>query len=143
MLDRWWETADAVLVTSEARLAFIAFFLFCWCVLGLIPWSIAAAWVRGRGALLALPLALTAACAAGVAVPLLGQKDAKGYFLSLATAAIGSAIGSAAGIAFSRRLSSATAAPERPDIGHAIGSPKPASTPLPAESPEPAKPRDS
>jgi len=130
-------------VTFEARLAFIAFFLLCWCVLGLIPWALAAVWVRGRGALLALPLALAGACAAGVLVPLLGQRDAKGYFLSLGTALAGSAIGSAAGIAFSRRLSTAEPAPEPTAVPHPIGAPRPSTMPPPpAESPEPAKPAE-
>jgi hypothetical protein len=119
-------------VTFEARLAFIAFFLLCWCVLGLIPWALSAVWVRGRGALLALPLALTAASAAGVIVPLLGQRDAKGYFLSLGTALVGSAIGSAAGIAVSRRLHATKSAPGRPTVAHPIGVPRPAT---PAEPP--------
>jgi hypothetical protein len=129
-------------VTFEARLAFIAFFVLCWCVLGLIPWAVAAVWVRGRGALVALPLALASACSAGILVPLLGQRDAKGYFLSLATALVVGALGSAAGIAFARRLSAATPAPERPAVAHSIGAPRPATIPSPpAESPEPSEPR--
>lgn len=127
-------------MTLEARLAFIAFFLLCWCVLSLVPWALAAVWVRGRGALLALPLALATACAAGVAVPLLGQRDANGYFLSLATALAGGAIGAAAGIAFSRRLRAEKSAHERPAVPHPIGAPRPAMPPPPTESPEPAKP---
>jgi hypothetical protein len=127
-------------VTFEARLAFIAFFLLCWCVVGLVPWALAAVWVRGRGALLALPLALASACAAGVLVPLLGQRDANGYFLSLGTALIGGAMGSAAGIAFSRRLRAGKPVPDRPTVTHEIGAPRPATMPPPpAESPEPAK----
>jgi hypothetical protein len=112
-------------VTFEAKLAFIAFFLFGWCVLGMVPWALTAIWVRGRGALLALPLALAMACAAGIIVPLLGQRDATGYFLSLVTALVGGAIGSAAGIAFSRRLAAAKPSPERPVVDHAIGAPRP------------------
>jgi hypothetical protein len=127
-------------VTFEAGLAFIAFFLFCWCVLGLMPWAISAVWVRGRGALLALPLALAGACAGGVLVPLLGQRDAAGYFLSLGTAITGSALGSAAGLAFARRLSLARPAPTRPEVPHAIGAPRPAPTTPPTEPVETSNP---
>jgi hypothetical protein len=91
-------------VTTEARLAFVLFFFAVWCFLGLITWAIAAVFARGRGALPALPLALAAACAAGVAVPLLGARDAIGFFVSLATAVLASAIASVAGIALARRL---------------------------------------
>jgi hypothetical protein len=58
------------------------------------------AWARGVAA---LPLALAAACAAGVAVPLLGARDALGFFASLATAAIGGSR-STVGIALARRF---------------------------------------
>lgn len=126
-------------MTFEARLAFIAFFLLCWCVAGLIPWTIGAVWIRGRGALLALPLVLTGACAAGILVPLLGQRDVNGYFLSLGVALVGGAIGSAAGIAFSRRLAASKPVPEPPAVPHPIGAPRPAS---PAESTETAKPAE-
>jgi len=92
-------------VTLEARLAFILFFFAVWCLLGLLPWAIAAVLSRGRGALLALPLALTGAAAAGVLVPLLGLRDALGFLLSLPAAVAGSTLASAAAIALARRLS--------------------------------------
>jgi len=92
-------------VTVEARLAFVFLFFLVWCVLGVIPWAVAAVWTRGRGALLALPLALAAAAAAGVFVPLAGWRDTTGFFLSLPAALAGSALASMAGIALSRRLS--------------------------------------
>jgi len=91
-------------VTTEARLAFVFFFFAVWCFLGLSAWALAAVIARGRGALPALPLALAAACAAGVAVPLLGARDAIGFFVSLATALLASAIASVAGIALARKL---------------------------------------
>ena len=115
-------------MTIEARLAFIAFFVLCWCLLGIIPWAISAVWVRGRGSILALPLALAGACAGGVLVPLLGQRDATGLLLSLLTAVIGSAAASAVGIAFSRRISAARPAPKRLAPPHSIGAKRP---PLP------------
>ena len=91
-------------MTPEARLAFVLFFFAVWCFLGLITWAVAAVVARGRGALPALPLALAAASAAGVAIPLAGLDDAAGYFLSLATALLAGAFGSVAGITLARKL---------------------------------------
>jgi hypothetical protein len=91
-------------MTPEARLAFVLFFFAVWCFLGLIAWCVAAVFARGRGALPALPLALGAAAAAGVVVPLAGLDDAGGFFLSLATAFIGGVITSAAGIRLARKI---------------------------------------
>ncbi len=98
-------------MTTEARLAFLILFFAVWCFLGLMGWAAAAVIARGRGALPALPLALAAACAAGVAVPVAGQRDAAGFVLSLATAVVGGAAGSIAGIALARRLERASAIP--------------------------------
>src|SRR3989304_2859398 len=56
-------------MTFEARLLFVLFFFVIWCVLGLFPWALAAVLSRGRGALLAPPLALAGAAPAGVLVP--------------------------------------------------------------------------
>ena len=91
-------------MTPEARLAFVLFFFAVWCFLGLIAWAIAAVVARGRGALPALPLALGAAAAAGVAVPLAGLEDAAGFFLSLATALLAGAVASIFGIRLARKL---------------------------------------
>jgi len=128
-------------MTIEARIAFIAFFLVCWSLLGLIPWALAAVSRRGRGAILALPLALAGACAGGVLVPFLGRRDLTGFLISLLTALIGSGAASAAGIAFSRRIGAVRAAPPRPAPDHPIGArrPKPSATASP-HPPEPAGP---
>jgi hypothetical protein len=91
-------------MTTEARLAFIVFFVVVWCFLALVPWAVAAVIVRGRGALLALPLALAGGAAAGVLVPLVGLRDATGFLLSLPSASIGGALASVLGIAIARRL---------------------------------------
>jgi hypothetical protein len=91
-------------MTPEARLAFVLFFFAVWCFLGLLAWCMAAIFARGRGALPALPIALAAACAGGVAVPLIGLDNAPGFFLSLAIAFVSGAIGAVAGIALARRL---------------------------------------
>jgi hypothetical protein len=101
-------------MTPEARLAFVLFFVAVWCFLGLIAWAVSAIIARGRGALPVLPLALTAASAAGVAIPLVGLDDATGFFLSLATALLAGAIVSVGGIRLSRKLWTAQAAKSRP-----------------------------
>lgn len=109
----------------EARLAFIAFFFLCWCVVGLFPWVIAAIVVRGRGALLALPLTIASACAAGVLVPALGQRDFTGFLISLLTALVGGIAGSIGGIAFYRRLQRYAPTEAKPTVSHALGSRRP------------------
>ncbi len=91
-------------MTPEARLAFILLFSLLWCLIGLVPWAAAAVLARGRGALLALPVALTAAVAAGVLVPAAGLRDATGFFVSLITALAGGTLGATAGIYLARRL---------------------------------------
>ncbi len=91
-------------MTTEARLAFIAFFVLVWCFFALLPWAIAAVITQGRGALLALPLAVAAGAAFGVAVPLAGLRDATGFFLSLPAAALGGVVGSCAGVWLGRRM---------------------------------------
>jgi hypothetical protein len=100
-------------VTFEARLASILVFFAIWCIVGLMPWAIAAVITRGRGAFAALPLALAGACVFGVAVPLAGARDAAGFFLSLLTAAAGGTLGTIAGIGMARRIESGRSAPPR------------------------------
>jgi hypothetical protein len=91
-------------VTLEARIAFVVFFFVVWCLIGLVPWAIAAVWTRGRWALMALPLALAGAAAAGVLVPVLGQRDLTGFLISLPSALAGGALGAAAGVMLDRQL---------------------------------------
>jgi uncharacterized membrane protein YeaQ/YmgE (transglycosylase-associated protein family) len=112
-------------VIWEARLAFVLLFFLCWCIVGLLPWVAAAVIVRGRGALLALPLALAGASAAGVLVPALGQRDAAGFFISLATALLGGIAGSGAGLAFHRRLQRLVPPRQQPKVAHVLGSRRP------------------
>ena len=88
----------------EARLAFIVFFFLCWSIVALLPWAVAAVASRGRGAVWALPLAVAAAWAFGVFVPLAGWRDFGGFFASLFTALIGAALGSYAGIRVARHI---------------------------------------
>ena len=98
-------------MTFEARLAFLIFFFLCWTVVALFPWIAATIYVRGRGAAIALPLAVVAAWAAGVFVPLAGMRDATGFFVSLLAAFLAATAGSIAGIAFARRLEAARSRP--------------------------------
>ncbi len=91
-------------MTFEARLAFVLIFFALWAFLGFLPWSFAAVIRRGRHVLPALPLAMATASLAGVLVPLLGARDVGGFLLSLLTAFLGGAIGTAAGVALAVRL---------------------------------------
>jgi hypothetical protein len=86
------------IVTVEARAAFLAFFFVVWALLGLLPWVAAALWRRGRGVLLALPLALLAGAAGGVAVPLAGADDARGFLFSLGAALLAGGLATALGV---------------------------------------------
>ena len=101
-------------MTAEARLAFRAFFFFVWFVVGLVPWAAAAIAARGRGSLLALPLALAGAGAFGIMVPLLGLRDATGFFLSLPAALAGGAIATFAGHRLACGMERRSAASEEP-----------------------------
>ncbi len=98
-------------MTFEARLAFLIFFFLCWTIVALLPWTVTALYVRGRGAAVALPLAVVAAWAAGIFVPLVGMRDATGFFVSLLAAFVAGGVGSIAGIAFARRLEASRARP--------------------------------
>ena len=95
-------------MTFEARLIFVLIFFALWAFLGFLPWSVAAVIRRGRHVLPALPLALATASLAGVLVPLLGARDVGGFLLSLLTAFLGGAIGTAAGVAIAVRLSNSS-----------------------------------
>ena len=107
-------------MTTEARVGFLLLFFIIWCFWGLLAWAVIAVVRRGRGALLALPLGLAGACAAGVAVPLLGQRDAAGFFLSMPAALAGSALSSIAALALATRI----AGPQTPPAGSALDRPR-------------------
>ncbi len=92
-------------MTFEARLIFVLLFFALWSFLGFLPWSFAAVIRRGRHVLPALPLALAAACLAGVLVPLIGARDETGFLLSIATAFVGGVVGTVAGVALAFRIS--------------------------------------
>ena len=91
-------------MTFEARLAIVLLYFVLWGFLGLLPWTLAAVARRGRAVLPALPIAVAAACLAGVLVPIVGERDATGFLISIATAFAGGVAGTAAGVALSVRL---------------------------------------
>lgn len=105
------------------------FFFFLWTVVGLMPWAAAAIATRGRGAAVALPLAVVGAWAVGILVPALGLRDFTGFIISLFTAALGSLLGTVAGVVMWRRLDAAREKPavrtpplvKRRDDGAAAG----------------------
>lgn len=91
-------------MTFEARVAFVLFFLFTWAVLAIIPWTVGTVGMRGRGGLLALPLAVLGGWLAGLAVPLAGMQDRSGLVLSMIACLAGATAGTVAGLAIARRI---------------------------------------
>ena len=91
-------------MTVEARVLFVVLFFSAWAFMGLMAWACVAVLRRGNGALLALPISLTGACALGVFVPLIGLRDATGFFLSVPAAIAGSLLGYAGVLALMRRF---------------------------------------
>jgi hypothetical protein len=68
---------------------FLALLFIMWAILGFIPWLVLAVLRRGRGVLIALPLAVAGGAGGGVLVPAAGAKDEAGLLLSLGTALLG------------------------------------------------------
>jgi hypothetical protein len=73
----------------DLDIVFLALLFIMWAILGFIPWLVVAVLRRGRGVLIALPLAIAGGAGGGVLVPAAGAKDETGLFLSLGTALIG------------------------------------------------------
>lgn len=101
-------------MTFEARIAFVLLFFALWGFLGFLPWSVAAVLRRGRDVLPALPVAVAAACVAGVLVPLLGARDTTGFVVSVPVAFAGGVTGTVAGVALAVRLSANDSADDEP-----------------------------
>ena len=89
-------------MTFEVRLAFLLGFFIIWCFLGMLPWLVVAIVRRGRGVILALPLALAGGAAGGVLVPALGTDDAAGFLISLGAAMAGGLLASLIGVLLMR-----------------------------------------
>ncbi len=68
---------------------FLALLFIMWAILGFLPWLALAVLRRGRGVLVALPLAVAGGAGGGVLVPAAGAKDEAGLLLSLGTALVG------------------------------------------------------
>lgn len=73
----------------DLDIIFLALLFTMWAILGFIPWLALAVLRRGRGVLIALPLAVAGGAGGGVLVPAAGAKDETGLFLSLGTALVG------------------------------------------------------
>jgi hypothetical protein len=73
----------------DLDIIFLALLFIMWAILGFIPWVAVAVLRRGRGVLIALPLAVAGGAGGGVLVPAAGAKDETGLFLSLGTALVG------------------------------------------------------
>jgi hypothetical protein len=73
----------------DLDIIFLALLFIMWAILGFLPWLALALRRRGRGVLIALPLAVAGGAGGGVLVPAAGAKDETGLFLSLGTALIG------------------------------------------------------
>ena len=69
--------------------------LTLWGAFGLVPWCAALVVGRGRGAIVALPLAFAAGAAGGALVPALGGSGGLAFGISLLTATAAAAIASA------------------------------------------------
>ena len=104
-------------MTFEARLAIVLLYFVLWGFLGLLPWTFAAVARRGREVLPALPVAVAAAWLAGVLVPIVGERDATGFLISIAAAFAGGVAGTAAGVALSVRLAAGDGSVERAEGG--------------------------
>ena len=87
----------------DLDIIFLALLFIMWAVLGFIPWLTLAVLRRGRGVLIALPLAVAGGAVGGVLVPAAGAKDETGLFLSLGTALVGGLALALLGIWLSRQ----------------------------------------
>ncbi|UCH86392.1 MAG: hypothetical protein JSU97_07640 [Dehalococcoidia bacterium] len=73
----------------DLDIIFLALLFIMWAILGFLPWLALALLRRGRGVLIALPLAVVGGAGGGVLVPAAGARDETGLFLSLGTAIVG------------------------------------------------------
>jgi hypothetical protein len=81
---------------------FLALLFIMWAILGFIPWLVLAVRRRGRGVLIALPLAVAGGAGGGVLVPAAGAKDETGLLLSLVMAVVGGLALSLVGLRLAR-----------------------------------------
>jgi len=88
----------------DLDIIFLALLFSMWGILGFIPWLALAVLRRGRGVLIALPLAVAGGAGGGVLVPAAGAKDETGLFLSLGTALVGGLALALLGLRLSRTV---------------------------------------
>jgi hypothetical protein len=86
----------------DLDIIFLALLFIVWAILGFIPWLTLAVLRRGRGVLIALPLAVAGGAGGGVLVPAAGARDETGLLLSLGTALVGGLALSLLGLRLSR-----------------------------------------
>jgi hypothetical protein len=86
----------------DLDIIFLALLFIMWGILGFIPWLALAVLRRGRGVLIALPMAVAGGAGGGVLVPAAGARDEAGLFLSLGTALVGGLALSLVGLRLSR-----------------------------------------
>ena len=91
-------------MTWELDAILLAIIFLLWAVAGFLPWLVAALIRRGRGVLVALPLAVVGGAAGGVIVPAAGARNEVGILLSVCTAFLGGLALSQVGFRLSRRL---------------------------------------
>jgi hypothetical protein len=73
----------------DLDIIFLALLFIMWAILGFLPWLALALLRRGRGVLIALPLAVAGGAGGGILVPAAGARDETGLLLSLGTALLG------------------------------------------------------
>jgi len=85
---------------------FLALLVSIWAILGLIPWLVLAVRRRGRGVLIALPLAIAGGIGGGVLVPAVGLRDVMALVLSVGASLLGGLALSLVGIRIHSRMRS-------------------------------------
>jgi uncharacterized membrane protein YeaQ/YmgE (transglycosylase-associated protein family) len=88
----------------DLDIIFLALLFIMWAILGFIPWLVLAVRRRGRGVLVALPLAIAGGAGGGVLVPAAGARDETGLLLSLVTAVVGGLALSLLGLRLARTV---------------------------------------
>jgi hypothetical protein len=86
----------------DLDIIFLALLLSIWAILGLIPWLVLAVRRRGRGVLIALPLAIAGGIGGGVLVPAVGLRDVPALILSVGASLLGGLALSLLGLRLSR-----------------------------------------
>jgi len=89
-------------MSIDLDVIFLALLVGIWAILGLMPWLVLAVRRRGRGVLIALPLAIAGGIGGGVLVPAVGLRDVPALILSVGAALLGGLALSLVGLRLSR-----------------------------------------